>query len=127
GPQPVGTRSTALPPDPNTDANAIATLQGTGGAACTPGAALPNIVVGGTTVGTGLAPTRVKDASGFYHFKPSCYGYLNPGVVTSGGISNVQVGPVTPETTHFITPTLPAASQAGTLLVADVRSDSTPN
>src|SRR6202030_249413 len=126
-PQPVAPPSTSLPPDPNTDTNAIATLQGTGGAACTPGAVLPNIMAGGSTVGTGLAPAPVKDASGFWHFKPSCYGYLNVGPLSGGTISNVQTGTVTPETTHFITPTLPAPSQAGTLLVAEVRSDDTPN
>ncbi len=123
-PQPVFARGTGLPPDPNTDATAIATLQGTGGAACTSGAAYPNIVVGGTTVGTGLAPAPAKDPSGYYHFKPSCYGYLDLGAL-SGGISNVQVGPIV-NAKHFITPTLPAASTAGTLLVADVRSDATP-
>jgi hypothetical protein len=127
GPQPLAPLSTALPPDPNTDTNAIATLQGSGGAACTPGAVLPNIVAGGSTVGTGLAPAPLKDASGFYHFKPSCYGYLNVGPLSGGSISNVQTGPVSAETTHFITPTLPAPSQVGTLLVADVRSDDTPN
>jgi len=82
-PQPVFARGTGLPPDPNTDATAIATLQGTGGAACTSVAAYPNIVVGGTTVGTGLAPAPAKDPSGFYHFKPSCYGYLNPSLLDS--------------------------------------------
>ena len=81
--QPVFARSTLLPPDPNTDAVAIATLQGTGGAACSAGGVYPNIVVGGVTVGTGLAPAPVKDASGYYHFKPSCYGYLNPSLLDS--------------------------------------------
>ncbi len=122
-PQPVFARGTVLPPDHNTDATAIATLQGTGGAACTSGAAYPNIVVGGVTVGTGLAPAPTKDASGYYHFKPSCYGYLD--VASLGSISNVQVGPVV-TARHFLTPTLPAPSTAGTLLVADVRSDATP-
>jgi hypothetical protein len=123
---PVPPVSTLLPPDPNADAAAIATLQGTGGAACTPGGVYPNIVVNGVTVGTGLAPAPVKDASGYYHFKPSCYGYLNAGPM-SGGISNVQTGTETAVSRHFLTPTLPAASQAGTLLVADVRSVGTPN
>jgi len=67
---PVPARGTVLPPEPNTDAAAIATLQGTGGAACLPGAVYPNIVVGGTTVGTGLGPAPALDASGYYHFKP---------------------------------------------------------
>jgi hypothetical protein len=125
-PQPVKPVSTALPPEPNLDATAVATLQGTGGSACVAGAAYPNIVVGGVTVGTGLGPAPVKDASGFYHFKPSCYGYLNIGPL-SGGISNVQVGTETAPTTHFITPTLAAASQAGTLLVAVMQCDPSPN
>ena len=125
-PQPVAPVSTRLPPEPNLDANAVATLQGTGGAACVAGAAHPNIVVGGVTVGTGLGPAPVKDATGFYHFKPSCYGYINVGPL-SGGISNVQTGTETPPTTHFITPTLPAASLAGTLLVVVMECDPSPN
>ncbi len=125
-PQPVPSASAALPPEPNTDANAIATLQGTGGAACTSGAAYSNIVVNGATVATGLGPVPLKDASGFYHFKPSCYGYLNVGAL-GGGISNVQVGAESAVARHFITPTLTSASTAGTLLVAIVRSDDTAN
>ncbi len=82
-PQPVPAVSTLLPPDPNTDAAAIATLQGTGGAACSSLGVYPNIVVGGVTVGTGLAPAPIKDPSGYYHFKPSCYGYLNPSLLDS--------------------------------------------
>ncbi len=124
--QPVPSVSTALPPEPNTDANAIATLQGTGGASCTSGAAYPNIVVNGATVATGLGPIPLKDASGFYHFKPSCYGYLNVGAL-GGGISNVQVGAESAVARHFITPTMTSASTAGTLLVAIVRSDDTAN
>ncbi len=118
-PQPVFARATGLPPEPNTDAAAIATLQGTGGAACLPGAAYPNIVVGGVTVGTGLGPAPVKDVSGYYHFKPSCYGYID---LTSmaGGITNRQSGAETAVARHFISPTLPAASKAGTLLVANI-------
>jgi hypothetical protein len=125
-PQPVPSVSTALPPEPNTDANAIATLQGTGGAACTSGAAYPNIVVNGATVATGLGPVPLKDASGFYHFKPSCYGFMNMGAL-GGGISNVQVGAESAVARHFITPTMTSASTAGTLLVAIVRSEDTPN
>ena len=125
-PHPVSSVPTTLPPEPNADANAIATLQGTGGAACASGAVHPAIVVGGVTVGTGLGPAPVKDASGFYHFKPSCYGYLNIGPL-SGGISNVQTGVETPPTKHFITPTLPAASLAGTLLVVIMECDPSPN
>jgi len=121
--QPAEPVSTALPPEPNLDATAVATLQGTGGAACAAGAAYPNIVVGGVTVGTGLGPAPVIDASGFYHFKPSCYGYLNIGPL-NGGISSVQTGAETVPTRHFITPTLAAASLAGTLLVVVMECDS---
>ena len=124
-PQPVPSVSNALPPEPNTDANAVGTLLGTGGAACSSGAAYSNIVVNGATVATGLGPVPLKDASGFYHFKPSCYGYLNVGAL--GGISNVQVGAESAVARHFITPTMTSASTAGTLLVAVVRSDDTPN
>ena len=124
--QPVFPVATRLPPEPNTDAAAIATLQGTGGAACLPGAVYPTIIVGGVTVGTGLAPAPVQDASGFYHFKPSCYGYINAGPL-SGGIGNVQTGAETPVQRHFVTPTLPVASTAGTLLVVVIRSAATPN
>jgi len=80
-PLPVPPVSTLLPPDPNTDPAAIATLQGTGGAACSAAGIYPNIVVAGVTVGTGLAPAPIKDAGGYYHFKPSCYGYLNPSLL----------------------------------------------
>jgi hypothetical protein len=124
--QPVTPVSTLLPPDPNTDAAAIGSLQGSGGSPCTPGGVYPTIVVGGTTVGTGLAPAPVKDAGGFYHFKPSCYGYLNIGTL-SNGISNVQMGPESGPAKHFLTATLPVASQANTLLVVTVRSGTTPN
>lgn len=121
GLRPVVTRSTTLSPEPNLDAVAVATLQGTGGAACASGAVLPNIVVGGVTVGTGLAPAPIKDATGFYHFKPSCYGYLNVNTVTAP-ITNLQIGAESAKTTPTVTATLPAASQAGTLLVATIRS-----
>lgn len=121
GPQPVPPVSTALSPEPNTDPAAIATLQGTGGAACVAGAAYPNIVVSGVTVATGLGPVPLRDASGFYHFKPSCYGYLNPSALP-GAISNLQVGVKSAVTSPTVTATLPAASTAGTLLVAVIRS-----
>ncbi|MGH3847782.1 MAG: hypothetical protein ACRDS0_41160, partial [Pseudonocardiaceae bacterium] len=120
-PQPAFPVSTALPPEPNANASAVATLQGTGGAACNPAGVYPNIVVGGITIGTGLAPAPVQDASGFYHFKPSCYGYLNPSVLP-GAISNVQIGTKSAVTSPTVTATLPAASTAGTLLVAVIRS-----
>ncbi|MDQ6879536.1 MAG: hypothetical protein M3082_17930 [Candidatus Dormibacteraeota bacterium] len=122
GPQPVAPVRTSLPPEPNLDPVAVATLQGTGGAACTAGALLPNIVIGGVTVATGLGPAPVRDiTTGFYHFKPSCYGYLNANAVTAG-ISNLQTGAESAKTSPTVTASLPAASQAGTLLVATIRS-----
>src|SRR5205823_4569653 len=58
--QPVPPISTSLPPEPNTDPAAIATLRnnagGPLGAACNPAGVYPNITAGGTVVGTGLAP-----------------------------------------------------------------------
>jgi len=128
GPQPVAPLSTALPPDPNTDANAIATLQGTGGSACSAGAVYSNIVAGGTTWGTGQAPAPTLDASGFWHFKPSCYGYLNLTTAAGAGVISLrQTGAESPRQTHFLTPSLPAPSIAGTLLVATISSDPSPN
>jgi hypothetical protein len=114
--------STSLPPEPNTDPTAIAQLVGTGGAACSAVGTFPKIIVNATTVGYGdSAPTLVN---GFYHFKPSCYGYLNIGPL-SAGISKVQVGPVI-TAQHFITPTFLMPTTLGTLLVAEIRSDATP-
>ena len=125
-PQYVPAMSTLLPPEPNSDPAAVATLPG--GAACSPAGVYPNLVVGGSTVGTAEAgtPAPVKDASGFYHFKPSCYGYLDFTSV-AGGISLRQTGAESAFARHFVTGTLPAASQAGTLLVATVNTDETPN
>jgi hypothetical protein len=121
GPQPVAPRAANRAPEPNLDPVAVATLQGTGGAACTAAGVYPNIVVGGVVVGTGRGPAPIRDANGYYHFKPSCYGYLNVSALR-GGISNVQIGPKSAVTSPLVTPTLPVASQAGTLLVADIRS-----
>ena len=126
GPQPVRSPSTILPPDPNTDASAISTLQGTGGSACSAAGVYSNIVAGGITWGTGQAPVPTKDAGGYWHFKPSCYGYLSFSAV-AGGISSRQTGPESALQRHFVTATLPAASTAGTLLVATITSDDTPN
>ena len=120
-PQPVDPISTTLPPEPNTDPAAIATLQGTGGAACSATGVYPSITVSGSTIGTGLGPTPVKDASGFYHVKPSCYGYMNPAALP-GTITNVQVGAKSAVASPTVTATLPVASTAGTLLVAVIRS-----
>ncbi len=120
-PQPVPPVSSTLPPEPNADPAAIATLQGTGGAACSATGVYPNITAGGSTVGTGLAPAPLKDASGFYHFKPSCYGYMNPAALP-GTIANVQVGAKSAVANPTVTATLPVASTAGTLLVAVIRS-----
>lgn len=127
GPQPVPPLLGALPPDPNSDPAAIATLQGTGGSACTPGGAYPTIIAGGFTWGTGLAPAPTKDANGFWHFKPSCYGYLDFTNAAGGGISPRQVGAESAKATHFLTGSLPGASAAGTLLVATISSDPSPN
>jgi hypothetical protein len=123
GQQAVPPLPSTLPPDPNADPAAIATLQGTGGAACTPGGAYPTIVAGGITWGTGLAPAPTKDASGFWHFKPSCYGYMNLAAV-AGGAVRVETGA---EAAKKKNPnlTLPAASTAGDLLVATVNGDPT--
>ena len=71
-----------LSPEPNLDPSATATLlekpPGANGAPCTPGGVYPVINVAGTVIGTGLMPTvPVADAAGYYHFKPSCYGYLD--------------------------------------------------
>ena len=126
-PQPATTVSGTLPPEPNTDPAAIATLPG--GAACAAGASYPNLVVAGATVGTAEAgtPAPVKDAAGFYHFKPSCYGYLDFTNFQGTGITRKQQGVESAVQQHFITANLPAASIAGTLLVATARSGSTPN
>jgi len=126
GAQPVPPLSSMLPPDPNADPAAIATLQGTGGSACSAGGVYANIVAGGITWGTGQAPAPTKDAAGYWHFKPSCYGYLTLGNV-AGGITAKQIGAKSAVQTHFITANLPAPSTAGTLLVATINSGSTPN
>ena len=119
GPQPVPPLSTSLPPQPNADPAAIGTLPG--GTACNPAGVYPIFLAAGTIVGTAEVgtPAPVKDASGFYHFKPSCYGYLDFTSMRSG-ITNRQTGAELAPTRHFISPTLPAASQAGTLLVANI-------
>ena len=127
GPQYVAPVSPLLPPEPNTDPAAIATLPG--GAACSAAAVYATpVLLGATNIGTSKVGTPVpaKDAGGFWHLKPSCYGYLDL-ASTAGGISNRQVGPESAFQTHFITATLPAASQAGSLLVATVTAASTPN
>jgi len=129
--QPVAPISSAQPPEPDTDAAAIGSLRnsanGALGAPCTPaGAYTTPIKVNGTTVATGLGPAPTKDASGVYHFKPSCYGYLDPSSLT-GGIAKVQVGPEVGPTKADIIVTLPAASTAGTLLVVTLRSDTKPS
>jgi len=132
GALPVPPLSSTLPPEPNTDPAAIATLQNSSGgplgAGCSSSGVYPNITAGGTVVGTGLGPSPAsKDAGGFYHFKPSCYGYLDLTSAASGGISNRQIGAEAGPVKHFVVPTLPAASQAGTLLVVAMTSVETPN
>jgi hypothetical protein len=127
---PVPPVPTNLPPEPNTDPTAIAQLVGTGGAACSPAGTYPNIVVNAKIVGTGLGGAPTKDASGFYHFKPSCYGFLNPSSLTGGGgggITNKQTGPVVGPVSGTLTLTLPVNSQVGTLLVAVIRSQTNPS
>jgi hypothetical protein len=84
GLQPVQLPPSNMSPEPNLDAKAVATLVGTGGAACVAAAVYPNIKIGATTIGTGLGPSPVKDLSGYYHFRPSCYGYLSITLVTGG-------------------------------------------
>ena len=126
---PVQPLSTTLPPEPNTDAAAIASLQGNAGAACSAGGAYTTaIVLGGATVATGLpsTPIPLKDGAGFYHFKPSCYSYLNPGPL-SGGISLVQKGLEAGPSRADIIVTLPGASTMGDLLVVTLRSDTSPS
>jgi hypothetical protein len=122
---PVPFPPTNLPPEPNTDQTAINTL-GTGGVRCSAVGTPGPILVNGKLVGTSLAaaPT-IPDANGFYHFKPSCYGYLDPSKVTGGGggITNRQTGPAVGPATGTLKLTLPANSLAGTLLVATIRSD----
>jgi hypothetical protein len=122
-PQPVAPPTTSLPPEPNLDPKAIGTLQGTGGAACAAGTTYPPIVANGATVGTGQGLAPLKDSGGYYHFAPSCYGYIDLGAF-SPSISKVQVGPEVGPTAVVVTPTLALPSTAGTLLVADIRTDS---
>ncbi|HEY4913085.1 MAG TPA: pilus assembly protein TadG-related protein [Candidatus Dormibacteraeota bacterium] len=122
--QPARPVSTTLPPEPNADPAISAKLPG--GVPCSSAGAYPNIVVNGVTVGTGLGPpVPTKDANGYYHFTTGCYGYLNIAPL-SAGISKLQVGPIV-TAQHFITPTFPSPTTQHTLLVAEVRSDATPN
>jgi hypothetical protein len=127
GAQPVAPLSTTLPPEPNTDPAAIATLQNSAGgplgSACSASGVYPNITAGGNVVGTSLGPTPAKDGSGFYHFKPSCYGYLDLTSMKTV-ITRVQSGA---EAAKKKSPslTLPAASTAGNLLVAAISADPT--
>jgi putative Flp pilus-assembly TadE/G-like protein len=126
GAQPVAPLSTNLPPEPNADPTIAATLPG--GVACSAGGSYANIVVNGVTVGTGNAAAPTQDAGGFVHFKSGCYGYLNVGNLGStGNITNRQVGVESARLRHFVIATLPLLSTAGTLLVATLTSDSSPN
>ena len=83
GPQPVPPLSTNLPPEPNLDPAIFVRLPG--GVPCAAGAVYPIIMAGGKVVGSGLAPAPVRDASGSWHFKPSCYGYLDIGPLKPDG------------------------------------------
>lgn len=85
---PAPSISQYLPPEPNADAAAVTTI---GGAACDPNgqaATYPLLYVNTTPVGrlrpgqavvngvsVGNAP--YKDALGYYHLRPGCYGWLN--------------------------------------------------
>jgi Putative Flp pilus-assembly TadE/G-like len=129
-PVPPVSVSTSLPPEPNTDPTAIAQLVGTVGAACTPLGTPPPISVKGKVVGTSFAtPPTIPDAKGFYHFKPSCYGYLDPSSLSvgGGGITNKQTGPEVGPATSTLKVTLSGASTVGTLLVVVLRSDTNPS
>lgn len=78
--QPVTPLTAILPPEPNLDPSAIASMVGNGGAPCTAGATYPVLRAGGKVVGSSLmTPAPVRDARGFWHFRPSCYGYLDLG------------------------------------------------
>jgi hypothetical protein len=126
GAQPVAPISSLLPPEPNADPTITSTLPG--GVACSAGASYGNVVVNGVTVGTGNAAAPTQDASGYVHFKTGCYGYLNVGNLGStGSITNRQIGAESARLRHFVTATLPAVSAAGTLLVATLTSDESPN
>jgi hypothetical protein len=83
-PQAVPPLATTLSPEPNLDASAVATLMGTGGAACVAATVYAAIKIGATTIGTGLGPVPIKDASNYYHIKPSCYGYLDISQIPGG-------------------------------------------
>jgi len=125
-PRPVATLSTSQPPDPNTDPAITATLPG--GVACGSAGVYGNVVVNGVTVGTGNAAPPTLDGAGYVHFKKGCYTYLDVGNLGStGSISNRQIGAELTLADHFVNPTLPAASLAGTLLVATVRSNDGAN
>lgn len=123
---PVAPVSTSRPPEPNTDAAITATLPG--GAACSASASYSNIVVNGVTVGTGNAAAPTQDASGYVHFKTGCYGYLNAGNLgSSGSIANRQASPESARQRHFVIGSFAAPTIAGTLLVATLTSDESPN
>jgi Putative Flp pilus-assembly TadE/G-like len=131
---PIPPLSTNMPPEPNTDPTAIAQLVGPSGAklgaACAPLGTPPTISVKGKVVGTSFAtPPTIPDAKGFYHFKPSCYGYLDPSSLSGGGggITNKQTGPEVGPATSTVKVTLPGASTVGTLLVVVLRSDTNPS
>jgi hypothetical protein len=122
---PVPLPSTNLPPEPNTDQTAINTL-GTGGVPCSPVGTPGPIFVNAKKVGTSLAaPPASADANGFWHFKPSCYGYLDPSSLSGGGgggITNRQTGPVVGPVSGTLTLTLPG-TVTGSLLVVTIRAD----
>ena len=123
---PVAPVSTSRPPEPNTDSAITATLPG--GAACSAAASYSNIVVNGVTVGTGNAAAPTQDANGYVHFKTGCYGYLNVGNLgASGSVANRQTSPESARQRHFVIGSFAAPTIAGTLLVATLTSDESPN
>ncbi|HKC19423.1 MAG TPA: pilus assembly protein TadG-related protein, partial [Candidatus Dormibacteraeota bacterium] len=126
GAQPVPPVGSTLPPEPNSDPTITATLPG--GAPCSSAGSYANVVVNGVTVGTGNAAAPTQDAGGYVHFKTGCYGYLDVGNLGSTGtITNRQIGVEGARQRHFVIATLPAPSIAGTLLVATLTSEESPN
>lgn len=77
-PEPFAPLSTALPPEPNTDPAAIATLPAA--TACSPSTTYPTIKIKGKVVGNGNATPYLQGGGGpikWWHVTPGCYGYLD--------------------------------------------------
>lgn len=87
---PAPTVGTYLPPEPNADSAALATV---GGTACDPNggaSTYPLLYVNGSTKpigrlrpgqavvnGVSVSNAPYKDANGYYHLRPGCYGWLD--------------------------------------------------